>query len=66
VGDNVNIAARLAAAAGAGEVLVSTDAATQTDLDLTGLARRTLELKGKSGGTEVVSVKVTPPAADSG
>ena len=33
VGDTVNVAARLAAAAGAGEVLVSVDAAAASDLD---------------------------------
>jgi adenylate cyclase len=64
VGDNVNIAARLGAAAGTGEVLVSADAAAKSDLDLVGLERRTLELKGKSGGTDVVSVMVQPPAGN--
>ena len=60
VGDAVNVAARLASQAVAGEVLVSTDAAAAADLDTTGLERRTLELKGKSLGTEVVSVRVAP------
>jgi adenylate cyclase len=59
VGDNVNIAARLASLAEAGEVLVSTDAAAASDLD-PGLERRALELKGKSLGTEVVSVRIAP------
>lgn len=57
VGDAVNVAARLASAAEAGEILVSTDAAVRSDLD-PALERRTLELKGKSLGTEVVSVRV--------
>ena len=61
VGDNVNVAARLAAAAVAGEVLVSAEAAAQSDLE-PGLERRTLDLKGKSLGTEVVSVRVGPAA----
>ena len=59
VGDAVNIAARLASLAQAGEVLVSTDAAAASDLDPS-LERRTLELKGKSLGTEVVSVRIQP------
>jgi adenylate cyclase len=59
VGDTVNIAARLAAAAGAGELLVSVDAAADSDLD-PGLERRSLELKGKELPTEVVSVRIAP------
>jgi adenylate cyclase len=59
VGDTVNVAARLAASAAAGEVLVSTDAAAASGLD-PGLDRRMLELKGKSLGTEVVSVRISP------
>ena len=59
VGDAVNIAARLASLAEAGEVLVSADAAAESDLDPQ-LERRTLELKGKELATEVVSVRVKP------
>jgi adenylate cyclase len=57
LGDNVNIAARLAAAAQGGEVLVTTEAATAAGLDAT-LERRRLELKGKQEATEVVSLYV--------
>jgi adenylate cyclase len=57
VGDNVNIAARLASLAAPGEVLVSADAAAASDLD-PNLERRSLELKGRELPTEVVSVRV--------
>lgn len=57
VGDTVNVAARLASLATAGEVLVSSHAAAQSDLPW-GLERRMLELKGKERATEVVSVRV--------
>ncbi|MGH2417178.1 MAG: adenylate/guanylate cyclase domain-containing protein [Candidatus Limnocylindria bacterium] len=59
VGDNVNTAARLAAQAAAGEIIVSTDAAAAAGLDPS-LERRSLELKGKELPTEVVSLRVDP------
>jgi adenylate cyclase len=54
MGDSVNITARLATAASAGEVLVTEAAATAADLDETGLEHRALALKGKSSPTQVV------------
>jgi adenylate cyclase len=57
VGDSVNTAARLAAAAGSGEVVVSSDAAGAARLELDGLERRTLELKGKEAPVDVVVLK---------
>ena len=60
VGDAVNVAARLASLAEAGEVLVSTDAAAGSDLDLATLQRRSLELRGKEHATDVVSVRIGP------
>jgi adenylate cyclase len=47
VGDAVNTAARLASAAGQGEILVSRAAADASELDGSGLEARTLTLKGK-------------------
>ncbi len=47
LGDTVNAAARLSALAGAGEILISDDAATSAALDTAGLERRTLELRGR-------------------
>ena len=55
VGDPINTTARLAAAAGAGEVLVSADAASEAGLD-PALERRRLALNGKESPTEVVSL----------
>jgi len=54
VGDPVNVTARLASAAGAGEVLVTLPAAEAAVIDTAGLEHRQLELKGKSQLTEVV------------
>jgi adenylate cyclase len=55
LGDNVNITARLASKAGAGEALVSEAAYAAAGLDLKDAEQRQLELKGKS---EPVSVRV--------
>lgn len=54
LGDPVNVAARLASAAGAGEILVTLTAARAAKLHEDGLERRDLELKGKSGPTAVL------------
>ena len=48
MGDPVNVAARLASVAGPDEVLITLEAAEAADLDLSGLERRELELRGKS------------------
>jgi adenylate cyclase len=55
LGDNVNIAARLASKAGAGEVLISEAVCNAANIDTKELEKRELELKGKS---ELVSVRV--------
>lgn len=59
LGDAVNTAARLASRAGAGEILVSIDAATAAGLD-PALEHRSLQLKGKTEATEVVSLIIGP------
>lgn len=58
VGDAVNVAARIAEAAGPGELLVSADAATAAGLDPT-FERCSLGLEGKELPTEVVSLRVS-------
>lgn len=55
LGDNVNIAARLASKAGQGEVIISEDTYSAAQIKTEGLEKRDLDLKGKS---ELVSVRV--------
>lgn len=62
LGDAVNTTARLASAAGPGEVLVTAETAAAAGLDAT-LERRPLELKGKQGPTEVVTLTAGPTRA---
>ena len=52
LGDAVNVAARLASAAGAGEILL-TDAAARAAGRASGLEQRSLDLRGKSAVTDV-------------
>jgi adenylate cyclase len=54
LGDPVNVASRLASAAGKGELLVSSSAVLAAGLDDAGLEHRSLALKGKTEPTEVV------------
>lgn len=55
LGDNVNVTARLASRAGAGELLASEATCDAARIETGGLEKRDLELKGKS---ELVSVRV--------
>jgi adenylate cyclase len=57
MGDPVNVAARLASAAGAGELLVSDAAIHAAGFDDTGLEHRRLALKGKTEVTEVAVLR---------
>jgi adenylate cyclase len=63
MGDPVNVAARLASAAGAGELLVSAAAVESAQLDVAGLEHRSLELKGKSEATNVVVMRASSSVA---
>ena len=53
LGDNVNVTSRLASQAGPGEILISAAAYEAAGLELGELEQRELELKGKSGKTDV-------------
>lgn len=57
LGDTVNVAARLAAAAGPGEIIVSVAAAEAAAVPTDGLEHRDLALKGKSAPTPVVILR---------
>jgi adenylate cyclase len=63
IGDPVNTAARLAAAAGAGEILVSSAAAKAARLETDELEARTLALRGRA---ESVEAWVAAPAVPEG
>jgi adenylate cyclase len=54
LGDVVNVTARLASAAGSGEMLVSAPAAVAAGLEVVGLEQRRLDLRGKSTSTDVI------------
>lgn len=59
LGDHVNIAARLASNAGAGEILISEASCSAANLSVDGLEHRQLELKGKSEPIDVHVLRVT-------
>jgi adenylate cyclase len=56
LGDAVNTTARVASAAAAGELLVTTDAASAADLDRSNLPERRLQLRGRSEAISVLSL----------
>ena len=66
LGDAVNTTARLAAAAGPGEALVSEATCAAAGLETGGLAQRRLELKGRSEPVSVRVLRVTPASPDAG
>ncbi len=59
LGDDINVGARLAAAADVGEIVVSTQLTEKIGLDTSDLEHRTLELKGKSAPFEVAVITAT-------
>lgn len=65
LGDVVNVAARLAALAKPGEILLTAEAATAAGLDASRLPHQQLELRGKQLQTEIVSLHVGAAPAES-
>lgn len=63
LGDAVNVTARLASLAAAGELLLSEEAFRQADIDPGETETRTLELKGKAEPIDVRVVRVAPAVA---
>ena len=64
LGDNVNVTARLASAAGAGEILVTDAAAIAAGIGSNGgREHRRLDLRGKSEATDVVVLNLSGEAA---
>jgi len=62
LGDIVNVTARLASAAAAGEILVNERAAEMSGLATLGLEERHLDLKGKTTSTAVYVLASGTPA----
>jgi len=60
LGDAVNVTARLASSAGAGELLVTEETYARGGIDLGDTEERTVELRGKSERTAVRAVLVGP------
>ena len=60
LGDAVNIAARLASQAKAGEILLSDQTIQAAKIDSSSLEKRSLELKGKSTPFDVKVMQMTP------
>ena len=66
LGDNANVAARLASLAGPGEILVSEAAVRAAGLAERGLETRRLELRGRSGPVDVRVLRVDQAVAGRG
>ena len=64
LGDAVNVTARLAPAAAAGELLITEASAAAAGLALPGRERRRLDLKGKSEATDVLVLDATAEMSD--
>lgn len=65
LGDDVNLTARLAAAASTGEILLTESTRAATNLDTATLQPRTLDLKGRSTPVDVWLMRAGAPVAAS-
>jgi adenylate cyclase len=65
LGDAVNTTARLASEAASGELLVSVEAATAAELDMSELERRVMEVRGRTEPVEVVVLRTTAVTSES-
>ena len=63
LGDPVNTAARLAAAAAAGELLISVDAARAAGIDVGGFETRRLDVRGRTAPVDVLIVTIGSAAS---
>jgi adenylate cyclase len=63
LGDSVNTASRLAAAAAAGEILISSAAAKAAELETAGMESRLLELRGRAESVEAFVLTARPTRA---
>jgi adenylate cyclase len=63
VGDTVNTAARLMAAAGTGEIVISAATAAAAGIETTGLEQRSLEVRGRQQPVEAWVDSISAPAA---
>ena len=62
LGDDVNLTARLAAAASAGEIVITEATRAASGLATDGLEQRSLELKGRSAPVDVWLMRIGAPA----
>jgi adenylate cyclase len=64
LGDPVNSTARLASLAAAGELLVSSDAVERAGLDVSGLERRSVEVRGREAPIDVFALVAATASRD--
>lgn len=66
LGDDINVGARIASAAGTGELLASPELCRKANVEFDGFEHRELTLKGKQSPMEVAVIPMKSAAADDG